>query len=150
MLRQSLAGHTIAPGTIPVGTLLHHGTSYRLIPTTPEWTALDPEFSYMFCRTLEPGTGCWHLTMIARRELKVLYFDGGSAVKTWGALDAQDLIVDGEVDDQKVWDESQRLQKLCEWGKKYNLDGFARLQSSMYVSSDDFGADLTDPLLISQ
>jgi hypothetical protein len=51
-------------------------------------------------------------------------------------MDAQDLIVDGEFDDEKVWNEALRLGKLCEWGKEYDLVGFARLQSSMHVSSD--------------
>lgn len=96
-------GHTIVPGTIPKGTLLHHGTSKKEVPTTPEWTAFDPEFSFMFCHAARgakvapsynrmdadgsPG-GCWHLTLRTTRPLNILYFDGSAAVKIYGPLDA--------------------------------------------------------------
>ncbi|RXW19982.1 hypothetical protein EST38_g5851 [Candolleomyces aberdarensis] len=57
-------------------------------------------------------------------------------------MDSQDLILDAEVDDERVWDEAQRLEKLCKWGRKHNFDGFARLQSSIEVMLCDFAAGL--------
>ncbi|KAF6746138.1 hypothetical protein DFP72DRAFT_923214 [Ephemerocybe angulata] len=153
-------GHTIVPGTIPAGTFLYHGTSTHAIPSTPEWTALDAEFSYIFCHAQRPGPpsdngGCWHLTLLAVRELKVLYFDGASADKVFGALDAQDLIVygeeygwDGSDEDtvERTWDEPERLRRLCEWGEKYSLDGFVRMQSSFEVMLCNFTSPSLTPI----
>ncbi|KAF5342668.1 hypothetical protein D9611_001288 [Ephemerocybe angulata] len=153
-------GHTIVPGTIPAGTFLYHGTSTHAVPSTPEWTALDAEFSYIFCHAQRPGPpsdngGCWHLTLLAVRELKVLYFDGASADKVFGALDAQDLIVygeeygwDGSDRDtvERVWDEPERLRRLCEWGEKYSLDGFVRMQSSFEVMLCNFTSPSLTPI----
>ncbi|EFI27974.1 hypothetical protein CC1G_14466 [Coprinopsis cinerea okayama7 len=98
-------GHNIVPGTIPIGTLLYHGTWFngRTVPSTPEWVATDPEHSHVFCRELVDGEGCWMLTLAVTRPLKVLYFDGSSAAMSYGCMDTQDLIVWGEVrDDERV------------------------------------------------
>ncbi|KAJ7728958.1 hypothetical protein DFH07DRAFT_219668 [Mycena maculata] len=75
-------GHNILPGTVPVGTLLYHGRADSNVPTIPEWTTMDPEHSYPFCggpAGKDSITGCWHLTLVATRPLKVLYLDGSSA-----------------------------------------------------------------------
>ncbi|KAJ3549862.1 hypothetical protein NMY22_g725 [Coprinellus aureogranulatus] len=165
-------GHTIVPGTIPKGTLLFHGTSEKKVPTTPEWTALDPEFSQIFCHAAR-GTGsssggdeeqmasqrsaarggCWHLTLRTTRPLNILYFDGSSAAKMYGPLDAQDLIVfgddfayDGTDSDSpsRVFIEPERLRRLCQWGKKYELDGFVRMQSALEVMLCDFTAGVEE------
>ncbi|KAF9526541.1 hypothetical protein CPB83DRAFT_857702 [Crepidotus variabilis] len=65
-------GHNIVPGILPVGTLLYHGTSSRQVPTTSDWTAIDPEHSYLFCRDMTGGgKGCWHLTLAVTHPLKV-------------------------------------------------------------------------------
>lgn len=115
--------------------MLYHGTSQREIPTHPEWMATDPEHAYMFCAGYDEGS-CWQLTLAVETPLNVLYFDGSSAAKMYGALDTQDLIAYGEVIDttNRNYDEDGRIQKLCEWGKRHNLDGFVRMQMNLYVS----------------
>ncbi|THU84205.1 hypothetical protein K435DRAFT_733460 [Dendrothele bispora CBS 962.96] len=91
-------GHNLIPGTVPPGTLLYHGRSDNKLPTTPEWLATDPEHSYMFCRTMQDESGCWHLTVVTVRALKVLYFDGSSAAEMIdGSMDTQDVVAWGKV-----------------------------------------------------
>ena len=119
------------PGTIPIGTLLYHSTTIEDIPISPEWTATDPEHSYFFCflRTKD-SKGCWHLTLITSRPLKVLYFDGSSAAKfVGGSMDSQDILTWGEAKPEWIYKERERLQALCEWGKQYGIDGFVRCVS---------------------
>ncbi|TEB23192.1 hypothetical protein FA13DRAFT_1740164 [Coprinellus micaceus] len=126
-----------SPWDLPSPNSTDHLIFSSQLPTTPEWTALDPEFSYMFCiprrkRRFQgkekvdegrsaAGGGCWHLTLRTTRPLNILYFDGSSAAKTYGSLDAQDLIVfggdlayDGTDRDSpsRVFDESERLRRL--------------------------------------
>ena len=119
------------PGTIPIGTLLYHGTPYNEIPSAPEWTAMDPEHSYIFCFFRpEDSAGCWHLTLIATRPLKVLYFDGSSAAKFFGgSMDSQDVLAWGEIKPEWTYEERKRLDSLCEWAKQYGIDGFVRCVS---------------------
>ncbi|KAJ7463340.1 hypothetical protein FB451DRAFT_1494403 [Mycena latifolia] len=120
-------GHNIIPGTVPVGTLIYHGRQNSSIPTVPEWTATDPEHSYPFCDAPAGTelTGCWHLTFVATRPLKVLYFDGSSAAKMKeGTLDSQDLVVWGKVDPTRRRDEPGRIRDLCAWGKEFGIDGY--------------------------
>ena len=117
------------PGTIPIGTLLYHGTSKEEIPGSPEWTATDPEHSYTFCFWPKDSTGCWHLTLITNRPLKVLYFDGSSAAKfLGGSMDSQDVLLWGEVKPDWIYEERKRIDSLCEWGKQYGIDGFVRCE----------------------
>ena len=120
-------GHNIVPGSIPTGTLLYHGTLSKELPPGPEWVATDPEHSYNFCRD-KPGSFqqvCWQLTLAAARPLKVIYFDGNSAAKLpYGSMDTQDLIAWGRPGDHN--DEYRRSQDLCQWGKKFGVDGFVR------------------------
>ena len=121
-------GHNIVPGTISPGTLLYHGTGRKEIPAGLEWTALDPQHAIPFCR-LGFGVegGCWLLTLITTRPLKVLYLDGNSAAKTsFGTLDAQDLLAWGEPRRDWMKDDEQRMQDLCAWSKEYGVDGFVR------------------------
>jgi hypothetical protein len=125
------AGHTIVPGHIPVGTLLYHGRGNSAIPTHPEWTATDPEHAFPWCRdsstTNSSITGCWQLTLVATRPLKVLHFDGTSGAKMKdGPLDAQDLIIWGEVAPTRSLDERARINDLCAWGKGLGIDGYVR------------------------
>ena len=118
------------PGTVPIGTLLYHGTYKEEVPTEPEWTAMDPELSYLFCRsdpTNSSASGYWHLTLVATRPLKVLYFDGSSAAKMpSGPLDSQDIVIWGEVRPDRTLDERNRINELCDWGREFELDGFMR------------------------
>lgn len=130
------------PATIPTGTLLYFGTPEPEIPKDPDWLAMDPELSYMFCGVPAPfpssnsslaepndapKNGGWHLTFAATRPLKLLYFDGSSAAKLLdGSLDSQDLITWGGVREDLVNEERERIETLCSWGKNYDLDGFVR------------------------
>ncbi|KAG2060807.1 hypothetical protein BDR06DRAFT_385928 [Suillus hirtellus] len=131
-------GHNIIPGTIPIGTLLYHGTTRNAIPSGPEWTATDPEHSLVFARGDKTG---WHLTLAATRPLKVLYFDGSSAAKVpEGTLDIQDIIAWGDVLPERVLDENSRITNLCRWGKEFGIDGFARMEMDFEVMLCDFTA----------
>ena len=119
------------PGTIPIGTLLYHGTTREEIPISPEWTAIDPDHAYLFCFFRPEGAeGCWYLTLITNRPLKVLYFDGNSAATfLGGSMDSQDILLWGEVKPEWTREEWKRIDALCEWGKQYGIDGFVRCVS---------------------
>ena len=87
------SGHNIVPGTIPPGTLIYHGTWHKELLVGPEWAALDPEHSIHFCGNGAAEIACWHVTLMTKRPLKILYFDGSSAAKTpLGTMDTQDLV----------------------------------------------------------
>ena len=101
------------------------------LPPGPEWVATDPEHSYSFCRDkfqhFLPQKGCWHLTLTTTRPLKVVYFDGSSAAKIpYGPMDTQDLLAWGEARSENIWNETQRIEDLCEWGEDFGIDGFVR------------------------
>ncbi|KAH6909269.1 hypothetical protein BKA70DRAFT_230712 [Coprinopsis sp. MPI-PUGE-AT-0042] len=135
-------GHNIVPATIPVGTILYHGTHHKIIPTTPEWLATDSEHAYPFCQDPrgEHGEGCFLLTVAVSRPLNLLYIDGSSASKMYGAMDIQDLIAWGRVVDTVEWifDDWTRLELLCAWGQKYGIDGFMRMEMDFEVMLCDF------------
>ncbi|OJA20115.1 hypothetical protein AZE42_04105 [Rhizopogon vesiculosus] len=132
-------GHNIVPGMIPIGTLLYHGTRLDKIPTEPEWVATDPEHSIWFCRGVDGDN--WHLTLAATRPLKVLYFDGNSAAKVpEGTMDVQDIIAWGEPKPDLFRSERERIKDLCTWGKKFGIDGFARMEMDFEVMLCDFTA----------
>ncbi|KAH0832969.1 hypothetical protein J3R83DRAFT_11947 [Lanmaoa asiatica] len=66
------------------------------------------------------------------RALKVIYFDGSSAVKIpYGSMDTQDLIAWGRLSDGGMFDERQRIQYLCKWGKDFGVDGFVRMEMDL-------------------
>ncbi|KAJ7608043.1 hypothetical protein DFH06DRAFT_1018177 [Mycena polygramma] len=136
-------GHSIVPGTIPIGTLLYHGRANSSMPSTPEWTSTDPEHSYNFCdhemASADNTSGCWHLTVVATRPLKVLYFDGSSAANMKdGTLDAQDLLVWGDVDPARWAAEREKITKMCAWGKQFGIDGYLRMEMDFEVMLCDF------------
>ncbi|KAJ7106988.1 hypothetical protein C8R44DRAFT_637636 [Mycena epipterygia] len=137
-------GHNIIPGTVPVGTLLYHGRANGSLPTIPEWTSTDPEHSFPFCdgpRVNGTFTGCWQLTLVATRPLKVLYFDGSSAAKMRdGTLDTQDLLIWGKFDPARWWDERGRIDALCAWGKDLGIDGYVRMEMDFEIMICDFAA----------
>ena len=121
------------PGTIPIGTLLYHGTSKEEIPRSPQWVATDPEHSYLFCFPMpfSGDSGCWQLTLVTTRPLRVLYFDGSSAAKfPGGSMDSQDVLIWGEVKPNWTSEEFKRVNDLCEWGTQYGIDGFVRCVST--------------------
>ncbi|KDR78702.1 hypothetical protein GALMADRAFT_1263513 [Galerina marginata CBS 339.88] len=134
-------GHNIVPATMPVGTLLYHGAYRNEIPKVPDWTATDPELSYLFCGSLAIDLGCWHLTLVATRPLKFLYFDGSSAAKMLGgSMDTQDLVAWGEIKPERTFNEKQRITDLCDWGKKYGVDGYIRMEMDFEIMLCDFSA----------
>ncbi|KAJ3716001.1 hypothetical protein C8R42DRAFT_679283 [Lentinula raphanica] len=138
-------GHTVVPGVIPTGTFLYHGRGDPVVPTHPEWTALDFELSTLYCGLFTPdGEGCWHLTLVAERPLNILYFDGYSGLKLPGSgtLDSQDVLAWGEVMPDRYHDEPQRIVDLCKWGQNFGLDGFVRLHTSYEVMLCDFSSGL--------
>ncbi|KAG1750388.1 uncharacterized protein EDB91DRAFT_1046099 [Suillus paluster] len=133
-------GHAIIPGVVPKGTLLYHGALSDKMPTSPQWTAVDPEHSMYLCRG-SSDTGCWHLTLAATRPLKVLYFDGNSAGNTGnGTNDTQDIIAWGEL--RPDWWDAQRIKDLCKWGAPYAVDGYVRMEMDFEIMLCDFTAGL--------
>ncbi|KAH8103590.1 hypothetical protein BXZ70DRAFT_889319 [Cristinia sonorae] len=133
-------GHNIVAATIPPGTLLYHGRRDDQIPKVPEWLATDPDHSYVFCvNGAGDGKGCWHLTLVTTRPLRLLYFDGSSAAKMFdGAMDSQNVVVWGGAYKNRTWDELGRIRDLCEWGKKYEIDGFVRMEMDFEIMACDF------------
>lgn len=125
-----MSGHTIVPAIIPAGTVLYHGRTDRNVPQVPDWLAFDFEHSYAFCHG-----DCWVVTMVATRDLRLAYFDGSSAAKVkTGSMDTQDLVIWNEVRPDIGFAEWERIKALCDgWGKKYNLDGFVRMEQHLYV-----------------
>ncbi|KAI5988720.1 hypothetical protein EDD15DRAFT_2172097 [Pisolithus albus] len=146
-------GHNIVPGTIPPGTLLYHGTWHSDLPPGPEWTATDPEHSMLFCRNTVGENGCWHLTLMTTRTLKVVYFDGSSAAKIpFGSMDTQDIIAWGAVRPDWAYEEGDRIKALCEWGREYGVDGFVRMEMDFEVMLCDFtsGVRIVSSLLLAK
>lgn len=109
---------TLAPGTV-----VYHGRPDGIIPTTPEWLAMDPDHSFFFC-----NSECHLMTFVATREIRLVYFDGYSAAKiNTGTIDTQNILARGRVEqDQDPWDEVLQLEELCGWGERYQIDGFVR------------------------
>jgi hypothetical protein len=68
-----------------------------------------------------PEEDCWLFTLMTTRALKIVYFDGSSAVKLpGGTLDTQDLLLCGEPRGGEDEEELQRIRYICEWGKDLN------------------------------
>src|SRR5882762_1831490 len=123
-------GHTIVPATIPTGTMLFYGNDSSASPPALDWLAFDFEHSYIFCRA-----DCYVTSYMASRPLHLLYLDGASASKLQdGALDVQDILIWGKPSPDKVFDEDERIQLMCEWGMRFGLDGFVRMEMHLYVS----------------
>ncbi|KAI6033293.1 hypothetical protein EDC04DRAFT_2213285 [Pisolithus marmoratus] len=134
-----MVGHNIVPGTVPTGTLLYHGTWHSELPPGPDWTALEPEHSALFCEISTNDGECWHLTLMTTRPLNVLYFDGTSAAKlSSGTLDSQDIVAWGDVRPEWSFDELSRITALCDWGREYNIDGFVRMEMSFEIMLCNF------------
>ncbi|KAI6033289.1 hypothetical protein EDC04DRAFT_3115011 [Pisolithus marmoratus] len=135
-------GHTIVPGTVPIGTYLYHATNRHHVPTIPDWVSMNPEESTYFCMG-PPEMGCWHLTLVTTRPLKVLYFDGNSAAKLYsGTMDTQDVLTWGKVLLNKTSLEQERISTLCEWGSRFGVDGFIRMEMDFEAMICDFASGL--------
>lgn len=71
-------------------------------------------------------------TYVTTRDLRLIYFDGSSASKlASGSMDIVDLLIWNEFDERKVWDEYPRIAALCEWGKRWGIDGYVRCDTSV-------------------
>ena len=117
-------GHSIVPATIPKGTVLYHGRMNNLVPDVPEWFAFDFEHAYLFC--VSP---CYVISVQAKQDLRLLYFDGSSAAKMDdGPMESQDIVAWGKPRPDKFSAERERIDTLCEWGNSYGLDGFIRME----------------------
>lgn len=70
----------------------------------------------------------------AKRDLRVVYFDGLSAAKRKdGTLDSQDVLLWGRPEPGKYYSETERLESLCDWGRPLGLDGFVRMEFNLCV-----------------
>ncbi|KAI0246598.1 hypothetical protein BJV78DRAFT_125115 [Lactifluus subvellereus] len=131
-------GHNMVPATIPTGTILYHGRADNQVPDVPDWLAFDFEHSYLFCH--DP---CYVISLQTRRDLRLVYFDGSSAAKMpGGSLDTQDIVAWGELRQDKLLLERERINTLCDWGRPFGLDGFVRMEFHFEVMI----CDMTDGL----
>ena len=74
------------------------------------------------------------ISLQAKRDLRLVYFDGLSAAKMKdGPLDSQDVIAWGRPRPDKYLSEWERIETLCDWGKPLGLDGFVRLEYHLCV-----------------
>jgi hypothetical protein len=121
----------MVPATIPRGTILYHGRTDDHVPDVPDWLAFDFEHAYIFC--MGPS-GCYVISLQAKRDLRLLYFDGSSAAKMDdGPLDTQDIVARGKPQSDKPTSERERIVLLCDWGKPFGLDGFVRMEFHLSV-----------------
>ena len=122
-------GHSLVPATIPIGTILYHGRANPQIPHSPDWLAFDFEHSYALCYE-----SCYVISLQAKRDLRLVYFDGLSAGKMKdGPLDSQDVIAWGRPRSDKYVSDLERIEILCDWGRPLGLDGFVRMEFHLYV-----------------
>ncbi|KAI9435513.1 hypothetical protein H4582DRAFT_2130499 [Lactarius indigo] len=130
-------GHSIVPATISRGTILYHGRTDNRIPNEPDWLAFDFEHAYLFSR----GPS-YVISLQAKRDLRLVYFDGSSAAKMKdGPMDAQDVILWGRPRPDKH-SEQERIKRLCDWGRAFGLDGFVRMEFHFEVMI----CDVLDPM----
>jgi hypothetical protein len=81
--------------------------------------------------------------MVATRKLKVLYFDGSSAAKMWGGpMDMQDVLIWDGVQKNRTYDEENRIRDLCNWGEKYGIDGYVRMEMDFEMMICNFARGL--------
>ncbi|KAJ7251107.1 hypothetical protein B0H12DRAFT_648795 [Mycena haematopus] len=129
-------GTSFAPCTIPIGTVFYHGRGDADVPTVPEWLAFDFEHSYRFAFGRDPHV----LTLVTKRALRILDFDGLSAHVS---LETQSIIMYGEVRNTNSSDRTGTLaiaKRLCAWGSKTGIDGFIRLAGHFELIECDFAA----------
>ncbi|KAF7377576.1 hypothetical protein MSAN_00180300 [Mycena sanguinolenta] len=135
-------GHSFAPCTIPLGTVFYHGRGDEYMPTVPEWLAFDFEHSYFFAWGQDPHV----LTLVTKRELRVLDFDGLSAHLS---TESQSIIMYGEVRSGGI-PTSELAGRLCAWAAKNGIDGFIRMEEHFELIECDFSSsfDLLSSLRI--
>lgn len=84
-------------------------------------------------------------TYVTTRDLRLVYFDGSSAAKlASGSMDIVDLLIWNGFDEGRIWDEYPRIVALCEWGKRWRIDGYVRYVT-LHISADDISSQFTLP-----
>ena len=74
------------------------------------------------------------ITLQAKRNIRLVYFDGLSAAKMKdGTLDSQDVLLWGRPEPEKYRSERERIESLCDWGRPLGLDGFVRMEFHLCV-----------------
>ncbi|KAI0060146.1 hypothetical protein BV25DRAFT_1807890 [Artomyces pyxidatus] len=132
-------GHTVVPVTMPIGTVLYHGRITNDVPTVPDWTSVEFDHAYIYCR----DGPCYIVSLMATRDLRLAHFDGTSAAKMGtGTLDSQDVLTWGKPFPDRCMDEWQRIEDLCAWGKPFGIEGFLRTGFQSEVMLCDFSAGL--------
>ncbi|KAF8262597.1 hypothetical protein EI94DRAFT_671627 [Lactarius quietus] len=127
-------GHSLVPATVPKGTILYHGRTEDQIPNSPDWVAFDFEHAYLFC-----SGSCYVISLQTKRDLRLVYFDGSSAVQMKdGPLDSQHVIVWGRPRPDKSYLYWEHIKVLCDWGRPLGLDGFVRMDFNFEVMICDF------------
>ncbi|MBW0496029.1 hypothetical protein O181_035744 [Austropuccinia psidii MF-1] len=136
-------GHSIVPGTIPTGTLLYHACSTDQAPTGFEWLAFDPEMSYGV--VAGRGGPAILFTYLAKRPLRVIYFDGNSgALRPTGWLDSQYLLFYSEIptpegsSSPELMDDYSRAKEMCEQSQQWGFEGVVRMNVGFEVIWCDF------------
>ncbi len=100
----------MVPATIPIGTISYHGRMGDHVPDVPEWLAFDIDHTYIFC-----FSSCYVISLRAKRDLRLLYFDGSSAAEMDdGPLDSQDMVAWGKPEPEKYMSEDERIKALCD------------------------------------
>src|SRR5712671_29313 len=124
-------GHSILPAIIPTGTILYHGRRDGRVPDMSDWLAFDFEHAALFC-----NNPCYVISFQAKRDLRLLYFDGSSAAKMKGGpMDSQDIVAWRSLQPDKYISERERINALCDWGRPFGLDGFVRMEFHLCVSA---------------
>lgn len=77
-------------------------------------------------------------TFTSTKTLRILHFDGFSAVKmpNSGALQVQNILAWGNVSDLEsdgMYGEWERVRLLCPWAKQFGIGGFTRLEANFEV-----------------
>jgi hypothetical protein len=110
---------------------LYHGRTDNHVPDVPEWFAFDFEHAFLF--GISP---CYVISVQAKRDLRLLYFDGASAAKMKdGPMDSQDIVAWRKPRPDKFISERERIKALCDWGKPFGLDGFVRMEFHLCASA---------------
>jgi hypothetical protein len=85
-------------------------------------------------------------TYVTTRDLRLVYFDGSSASKlASGSMDIVDLLIWNEFDEGRIGDEYPRIAALCEWGKKWGIDGYVRCVALTYIPGGIFSQFMLFP-----
>lgn len=92
------------------------------------------------------STGITYLhTFVTMKPLRLLYFDGQSAVlSAYGTLDSQTAIlrhhIDLEPGNEFIYNETRRGQELCQFARQMKVDGVMRMDAGFEALICDFSS----------